>query len=61
MIKTCFERCYDVFFYAKFLLVITHRTTLQTKKKDNKVSVFFYEESSVGDTSACRKNFKIAV
>ena len=31
-------------FYAKFLLVITHRNTLQTKKKDNNVwRVFYYE------------------
>ena len=30
-------------FYAKFLLVIMHRNTLQTKKKDNSVSVFYYE------------------
>ena len=61
MIKTCFERRYDVFFYAKFLLVITNRNTLQTKKKDKNVSVVYYEESSVGDISACRNNFKIAV
>ena len=61
MIKTCFERRYDVFFYSKFLLVITHRNILQTKKKDNNVSVFYYQESSVGDISACRNNFKIAV
>ena len=33
-------------FYAKFLLVITHRNTLQTKKKDNNVSVLFYESIS---------------
>ena len=49
MIKMCFERRKDVLFYAKFLLVITHRNTLQTKKKDNNVSVFYYEERSVGD------------
>ena len=61
MIKTCFERRYDVFFYAKFLLVITHRNTLQTKKEDNNVSVFYYEESSVGDIIACRNNSKIVV
>ena len=30
-------------------------------KKDNNVSVFYYEDSSVGDISACRNNFKIAV
>ena len=33
-------------FYAKFLLVITHRSTLQTKKKDNNVSVLYYESIS---------------
>ena len=61
VIKTCFERHWDVFFYAKFMLVILHRNTLPTKKKDNNVSVFYYEESSVGDISACRNNFKTAV
>ena len=30
----------ELYFYAKFLLVITHRNTLQTKKKDSDVSVF---------------------
>ena len=29
-------------FCAKFLLVITHRNTLQTKKKDNNVSVLVH-------------------
>ena len=38
-------------FYAKFLLVITHRNTLQTKKKDSNVSVFYHE---IGDISACK-------
>ena len=35
-----FKECH---LYAKFLLVITHRNTLQTKKKDNNVSVFYHE------------------
>ena len=29
--------------YAKFLIAITHRNSLQTKKKDNNVSVFYHE------------------
>ena len=34
---------HSLYFYAKFLLVITHRNTLQTKKKDSNVSVFYHE------------------
>ena len=33
----------DVLFFAKFLLVIMHRNTLQTKKKDNYISLFYHE------------------
>ena len=42
--KTSFPLQERILFYAKFLLVITHRNTLQTKKKDSNVSVFYHHE-----------------